>query len=76
MYDSVSQKCVPLEFAKDFRMLLPPFEEKIIICFLNAETARMNEMLTQVESAIARISEYHQALITSAIIGRWLVWSW
>lgn len=70
MYDSVSQKCVPLEFAKDFRMPLPPFEEKIIICFLSAETARMNEMLTQVESAIARFSEHHQALITSAVTGK------
>lgn len=27
----------------------------------------MNELLTQIESAIARFSEYHQALITPAV---------
>lgn len=45
-------------------------KKKIIVCFLDAETAKMNEMLTQIESAIARISEYHQALITSAATGK------
>lgn len=45
-------------------------KKKIIVCFLDAETARMNELLTQVESAIARLSEYHQALINSAVTGK------
>ena len=30
----------------------------------------MNELLTQIESAIARFSEYHQALITSVVTGK------
>lgn len=50
---------------------LPPVsEQRMIAAFLKIETTRMNDLIEQTQTGIARLSEYRQALITSAVTGK------
>ena len=52
-------------------VVLPPVsEQRQIADFLKIETARMNDLIERAESAIIRLTEYRQALITSAVTGK------
>ena len=50
---------------------LPPVsEQKTIAGYLTAELMELTELATKVEAAITRLTEYRQALITSAVTGK------
>ena len=52
-------------------VVLPPiFEQRLIAEFLGTEVARMNGLIDQAQTAIDRLTEYRQALITSAVTGK------
>ena len=50
---------------------LPPvIEQRAIAAYLDCETDQLDALAARVESAIARLTEYRQALITSAVTGK------
>lgn len=50
---------------------LPPLEEQqAIAAYLDREAAQLDALAAKVESAIDRLTEYRQALITSAVTGK------
>lgn len=50
---------------------LPPrVEQQAIAAYLDREITQLEALATKVESAIARLTEYRQALITSAVTGK------
>lgn len=49
----------------------PPLpEQRAIAAFLDHETAKIDDMMSQVETAIERLQEYRTALITAAVTGK------
>lgn len=53
------------------RLIAPPVaEQQVIAAFLDAECRHMDELLTATETAIERLQEYRQSLITSAVTGK------
>lgn len=48
----------------------PRREQEAIVTFLDSETRRIDLLVGSVEDAIARLTEYRQALITSAVTGK------
>lgn len=51
-------------------VLPPPAEQNHIAAFLNTEVARIERLVERAQSAITRLTEYRQALITSAVTGK------
>jgi type I restriction enzyme S subunit len=50
---------------------VPPLEEqRAIAAYLNCEIRKLDQLTVRVETAIARLTEYRQALITSAVTGK------
>ena len=71
MYGAGGQKRVPPEFCKDFRVPLPPLPEQTAIAdFLDRETAKIDRLISKIETAIDRLREYRTALITAAVTGK------
>jgi len=55
----------------DIAIGLPPIPEQTAIAeFLDAETARIDDLVAKVETAVERLQEYRTALITSAVTGK------
>lgn len=55
----------------DISLALPTLrEQEAISRFLDGETAKIDELVEEVHDAILRLSEYRQALITSAVTGK------
>jgi type I restriction enzyme S subunit len=53
------------------RLVAPPVpEQRIIAAFLDAETAKVDRMVADIETAMRRLVEYRTALITAAVTGR------
>lgn len=55
------------------RMLVPvpPFpEQTAIAAYLDRETAKIDQLITKIEAAIACLQEYRTALITAAVTGK------
>lgn len=50
--------------------LPPPTEQHAIADFLDRETAKLDAMITNIETAIERLREYRTALITAAVTGK------
>lgn len=50
--------------------LPPPDEQQVIAAYLDREAARIDQLTAKVEAAIARLTEYRQALITAAVTGK------
>ena len=48
----------------------PNHEQRDIVAFLNEETARVDGLTSEVETAGARLQEYRTALITAAVTGK------
>ena len=68
MYGAGGQKRVPPEFAKDFRIPLPPVDEQETIArFLDAKTAQIDALLAQKRQLIAKLKEKRQALIARTV---------
>ncbi len=52
-------------------MAIPPDrEQRAIVGFLNDETATIDDLSGQIETAIQRLREYRSALVTAAVTGR------
>ena len=59
------------------RVALPPVvEQHVIAAYLDRETRRLDNLAAKVESATTRLTEYRQALITSAVTGQIDVRHW
>ena len=68
MYGAGGQKRVPPEFAKDFRVPLPPLEEQQTIArFLDAQTARIDTLMAKKRQLIAKLKEKRSALIARTV---------
>lgn len=56
---------------RKFRIPLPKMEEQTTIAaFLDRETAKMDELVAEAESAIELLKERRSALITNAVTGK------
>lgn len=68
MYGAGGQKRVPPEFAKDFRIPLPPIEEQEAIArFLDAKTAQIDTLVAKKRQLIEKLKEKRSALIARAV---------
>jgi type I restriction enzyme, S subunit len=66
-----AQKQFNISHAVDFEFPFPPVEEqRAIASFLDRETRKLNAMLGEVDTAVARLQEYRAAIITAAVSGR------
>jgi type I restriction enzyme S subunit len=66
-----AQKQFNISHAVDFSFPFPPIKEQLAIAdYLDHECARLDRLTKEVETAIARLTEYRQALITSAVTGK------
>lgn len=53
------------------RLIAPPVtEQQLIADFLDAECQKMDSFIAKADATISRMSEYRQALITSAVTGK------
>ena len=57
------------EIADTILALPPPREQEIIAAFLDRQTAKIDTLVTKIETAIERLQEYRSALITAAVTG-------
>ena len=65
------------DFIGSCELPLPPLpEQAAIAAYLDAQSAQIDTLLTKTESAITRLAEYRQALITSAVTGKIDVRGW
>jgi type I restriction enzyme S subunit len=56
---------------KSFWICDPPeTEQTAIATYLDRETAKIDQLVEKVETAIARLQEYRTALITAAVTGK------
>lgn len=56
---------------KNLVFTVPPFaEQSAIAAYLDRETVEIDRLIGRVEAAITRLTEYRQALITSAVTGK------
>jgi restriction endonuclease S subunit len=68
MYGAGGQKRVPPEFAKDFRIPLPPIDEQQTIArFLDAKTAQIDSLVAQKRQLIAKLKEKRSVLIARTV---------
>lgn len=51
-------------------LLPPPNEQQAIVLYLDGEAMQLDALVTTAETAITRLTEYRQALITSAVTGK------
>ena len=56
---------------KNLIFTVPPLSEQTAIAaYLDRETAKIDRLMTQIDEAISRLTEYRQALITSTVTGK------
>lgn len=68
MYGAGGQKRVPPEFAKDFRIPLPPVEEQASIAqFLDAKTEQIDKLIWHKRQLIDKLKEKRSALIARTV---------
>lgn len=68
MYGAGGQKRMPPEFAKDFRVPLPPIEEQqAIACFLDAKIAQIDTLMAKKRQLIDKLKEKRSALIARTV---------
>ncbi|MFZ3018104.1 MAG: restriction endonuclease subunit S [Gallionella sp.] len=68
MYGAGGQKRVPPDFAKDFRVPLPPIEEQqAIVRFLDTQTVRIDTLLAKKRQLIEKLKEKRSALIARTV---------
>jgi len=48
----------------------PPREQLLIAQYLDFQTAKIDQMVEKVETAISKLTEYRTALITAAVTGK------
>jgi type I restriction enzyme S subunit len=68
MYGAGGQKRVPPEFAKDFRVPLPPLEEQhTIVRFLDAKITQIDALVAQKRQLGDKLKQKRSALITRTV---------
>ena len=54
-----------------FEIIIPPIEEQEEIShFIDKKTARLDNLISEIESQIQRLQEYRQAIISTAVTGK------
>ncbi len=77
MYGAGGQKRVPDNFVRNFAIAWPPYEDQLMIqAFLDQETARIDALVKEAESAIELLQERRSALISAAVTGKIDVRGW
>lgn len=67
----VSVPHISPEQISSFLIPLPPLDEQLLINdFLEMNTAKLDQMIQKVETAISKLTEYRSALITAAVTGK------
>ncbi|MDD2885214.1 MAG: restriction endonuclease subunit S [Dechloromonas sp.] len=62
---------VNVETIRNYLLAEPPLAEQVAIAaFIDSETEQLDGLVMQINEAIARLTEYRQALITSAVTGK------
>ena len=62
---------VNVETIRNYLLAEPPLAEQVAIAaFIDSQTAQLDALVTHINEAIARLTEYRQALITSAVTGK------
>ena len=71
MYGAGGQKRVPSDFCKNIQVPLPNMEEqRVIVDFLDRETAKIDALLTKKRTLIERLKEKRAAFSLSIVRGR------
>ena len=69
--DRVAMPKINRETLNELRLPIPPQKEQLkIVEYLTTETAKVDNLLEKAEEVINRLTEYRQALITSAVTGK------
>ncbi len=69
--DRVAMPKVNRETLNELRLPVPPLsEQESMIAFLDRETAKIDTLVSKVETAIERLQEYRTVLITAAVTGK------
>ncbi|MBX7224281.1 MAG: restriction endonuclease subunit S [Blastocatellia bacterium] len=75
--DRVAMPKINRESLKELPITFPPFEEQTsITSFLNSETAKIDELITEAQRAIELLKERRSALISAAVTGQIDVRGW
>lgn len=68
---------VNVETIRNYLLAEPPQAEQVAIAaFIDSQTAQLDGLVAQINEAITRLTEYRQALITSAVTGKIDVRNW
>ncbi len=68
MYGAGGQKRMPDEFIRNFKIAFPPLpEQQTIAAFLDRETGKIEELVTEQERLIGLLKEKRQAVISHAV---------
>jgi type I restriction enzyme S subunit len=66
-----AQKQFNISHAVDFIFPFPPLPEQVAISlFLDAQSAKIGQAISKLETVIERLREYRQAVITAAVTGK------
>jgi type I restriction enzyme, S subunit len=60
-----------IEIIRKFKLVTPPLpEQQSIVSYLDRETAKLDALISKVDSAILKLKEYRTALISAAVTGK------
>jgi type I restriction enzyme, S subunit len=66
-----SREGLNFQQVRNLRIALPPIiEQRAIASYLDRETAKIDELIAKVETAIERLKEYRSALISAVVTGK------
>jgi restriction endonuclease S subunit len=68
---SAAQPGLAIDKIKELPIPLPPLpEQQAIAAFLDHETAKIDTLVSKVETVIEKLKEYRTALISAAVTGK------
>ena len=68
---AINQVSLPLGTIKDIPVFVPPpDEQKVILTYLDRETAQIDNIAQAIRAQIEKVREYRQALISAAVTGK------
>ncbi len=69
--DRVAMPKINRDTLNELRLPIPPIDEQVaIVTYLEVEATKLDKLIAKVEIALGRLTEYRQALITSAVTGK------
>lgn len=75
--ESNAQPLITATKVKDLRIPLPPLpEQQAIADYLDAKTAKIDELIAELEAQLTDLATYRQAVITEAVTGKVDVRDW